>query len=325
MGLPIRVFIASSSEHLEVARTIRDLLSGDAHIAPRVWDEGTFKLSRTYIESLERELDAADFAVLALTPDDVGISRNNKKKMPRDNLLFELGLFMGRLGRERCYLVHPKSEDLKLPSDLLGVKPAGYEKKKGRSLRAALQRAGDAIQDSVLEQGARIKPSPESIEERRRVRQFCDRVKGAWWQRKVVEGVASLSFSRFVPHEATHTLRISGDSYDATGKSRAHFESTAVGIRAEGNSVLYSWQGSHPVSHPGEPFEGFGEMTFEDSTGPFTRGRGHFADIQLTRRKNVVWKSTELRRVTRKSDIRTMTQGGAKARAALLGRTLAGW
>ena len=108
----LRVFIASASEGTEVAVAVRDLLAKE-NIDPHFWDDGTFELSQTYIESLEKELDVADFAVVALTPDDESYSRGKRTRAPRDNVLFELGLFMGRLGRERCYFVHEKEQDLK--------------------------------------------------------------------------------------------------------------------------------------------------------------------------------------------------------------------
>jgi hypothetical protein len=98
---PLRVFIASASEGLEVANAVRKALQEDERLQPILWNEGTFKPSLTNIESLESELAQSDFAVLTLTPDDQSISRGQMSMEPRDNVLFELGLFMGCLGRER--------------------------------------------------------------------------------------------------------------------------------------------------------------------------------------------------------------------------------
>ena len=100
------VFVASSSEGLDVAKKLESLLQGKitqrADIEP--WT-GAFELTATYIESLEKTAAQADFAVLVLTPDDVTTSRRKNTLAPRDNVIFELGLFMGHLGRERCFII----------------------------------------------------------------------------------------------------------------------------------------------------------------------------------------------------------------------------
>ena len=57
------------------------------------------------MESLERELDQSDFAIAIAQPDDLTESRGEAKPTPRDNVIFELGFFMGRLdGTVRCCL-----------------------------------------------------------------------------------------------------------------------------------------------------------------------------------------------------------------------------
>jgi CRP/FNR family transcriptional regulator, cyclic AMP receptor protein len=115
-----KVFIASSSEGLNVAEKVQSLLLGELKRPAdvKLWNRA-FDLSATYIESLEKEMAHADFAILVLTPDDVTISRQRKTSAPRDNVIFELGLFMGRLGRARCFIIQEKTAGLKLPSDLL--------------------------------------------------------------------------------------------------------------------------------------------------------------------------------------------------------------
>ena len=66
-------------------------------------------------------MDAADFAILLLTPDDTTTSRDQQRFAPRDNVVFELGLFMGCMGRQRCFLIQEDNRELRLPTDLLGV------------------------------------------------------------------------------------------------------------------------------------------------------------------------------------------------------------
>lgn len=74
-----------------------------------------------------RMAGACDFAILLLTADDTTASRGRRKASPRDNVVFELGLFMGSLGRDRTFVVSPKGVDLKLPTDLLGLTNVMYE------------------------------------------------------------------------------------------------------------------------------------------------------------------------------------------------------
>lgn len=96
------IFIGSSSEGLKIAKGIQAELSQVAEVT--VWSQGVFQPTYGYLESLTKALEAADFAVLVLTPDDFTESRGDSAPSPRDNVVFELGLFLGRLGRERTEL-----------------------------------------------------------------------------------------------------------------------------------------------------------------------------------------------------------------------------
>ena len=100
------LFVGSSSEGLDVARAVRALLAEDAEVT--LWNEGFFIITDTFIESLVNALPRFDFAALVLTPDDLTTSRQTSTFSPRDNVLFELELFMGRLGRSQ-YICHSSS------------------------------------------------------------------------------------------------------------------------------------------------------------------------------------------------------------------------
>lgn len=142
------VFVGSSSEGLEFARAIRSLLVDDAEV--KVWREGTFGVSDVTVEALLNALPRFDFAVLVLSPDDLTVSREQRSASPRDNVIFELGLFMGRLGRSRTFMVRPRDGDLKLPSDVAGVTPAlyGWPRADG-DIRAAVGAACDDIRQAI--------------------------------------------------------------------------------------------------------------------------------------------------------------------------------
>jgi predicted nucleotide-binding protein len=80
-----------------------------------------FEASSFPIENLERQLNEADFAVLVAGADDEVSSRGEKTLAPRDNVVFEAGLFMGALSRGRTFLLAPKGQKVKVPSDLFGM------------------------------------------------------------------------------------------------------------------------------------------------------------------------------------------------------------
>jgi CRP/FNR family cyclic AMP-dependent transcriptional regulator len=119
------IFVGSSSEQVEIAREIQSGLAHDPMVV-NVWTDSVFQASRTSIENLMRAVAEADFAVLVIAPEDHIVSRETEYLGPRDNVLFELGLFMGGIGRERTLIVKPRGIDTKLPSDLLGVTPIDY-------------------------------------------------------------------------------------------------------------------------------------------------------------------------------------------------------
>jgi predicted nucleotide-binding protein len=114
------VFIGSSNEGTSIANEIYNHLVRKP-VVPQPWTEGVFQASRTSIENLVNAAQQADFAALVLTADDMTISRGKAKPSPRDNVIFELGLFMGTLGRERVFILKPKGIDVRIPSDLLGI------------------------------------------------------------------------------------------------------------------------------------------------------------------------------------------------------------
>jgi len=68
-----------------------------------------------------------DFAILLLTPDDIVQSRSTELASPRDNVIFELGLFMGELGRDRTFILQQPGSGMKIPTDLAGVVTSNYD------------------------------------------------------------------------------------------------------------------------------------------------------------------------------------------------------
>jgi hypothetical protein len=119
------LFIGCSSEAKLVADALQENLEDAFEVT--VWYQGVFGLSKTTIESLEERLDGTDFSVFVVSPDDHTTQRGVTVFTPRDNVVFELGLFIGRLGRDRCYMVAPRKTETSFPSDLYGVTIAFYD------------------------------------------------------------------------------------------------------------------------------------------------------------------------------------------------------
>jgi hypothetical protein len=146
------LFIGSSTEGLEFARAVRSLLVQEAEVT--VWNEGFFTVGGTFIDGLVNALPQFDFAAVVLTPDDLVTSRDVTVFGPRDNAVFELGLFMGRLGRSRTFVIRPSRNDLKLPSDLAGLTTAAYDwPRADGNFQAAVGAACDSIRGMIRSLG----------------------------------------------------------------------------------------------------------------------------------------------------------------------------
>jgi len=131
-----RAFMGSSSEGLTIARNLKQLLKDNLSIT--IWDEGTvFGLSTTTIEALEAAVLQFDYGIFIVTSDDKLESRGELKHVARDNVLFELGLFMGKLTRRRVLVVQQK--DVSLPTDLNGLVTARYSWSSPPELQKAAQ------------------------------------------------------------------------------------------------------------------------------------------------------------------------------------------
>ncbi|MEU6225490.1 TIR domain-containing protein [Streptomyces sp. NPDC047042] len=123
-----RIFIGSSGEAKDIAHALREALSTTA--APTAWFDRAFAASTTVIERLDEIAQSEiDGAVLVLTADDLRTRDGTTSWTPRDNVVFELGLFIGALGRERTFglLCGHCATNLALPSDLLGVTWVHYQ------------------------------------------------------------------------------------------------------------------------------------------------------------------------------------------------------
>ena len=102
----------------------------------------------TLIEKLETYSDKAGYAIALFTPDDVGYplgQEGNQQARARQNVVLEMGYFVGKIGRSKVCLLHKGA--LELPSDVLGVVYAAMDETSGWQLTLAreLKAAGYQI------------------------------------------------------------------------------------------------------------------------------------------------------------------------------------
>lgn len=125
-----RVFIGSSTEELPLAEIAKARLSADFDVTiwnDNLWDTAVFRINQNFLSDLMKASLQFDFGILLGTADDRVQYRGEEKLQPRDNVLFELGLFIGRLGTSKCAFVIDK--EIKFPSDFQGITLARFSKK----------------------------------------------------------------------------------------------------------------------------------------------------------------------------------------------------
>jgi Predicted nucleotide-binding protein containing TIR-like domain len=144
------IFIGSSSGGLKVAESIQILLSNDG-FDTMVWNQGIFGLGKGLLEELVAVLHKSDFGIFVLRSDDLLISKNNTYNATRDNVLFELGLYIGYLGRLRTFIVYDNSSPTKIIEDLKGVIYTSYDGAKA-DLNIALGPAVSRVKQEIYKQ-----------------------------------------------------------------------------------------------------------------------------------------------------------------------------
>jgi Predicted nucleotide-binding protein containing TIR-like domain len=130
------LFIASSTEGLGIAYDVQEALEFDC--LSTVWPQGVFQPSHHVLQDLMASLSRHAFALFVFSPDDEMTIRGQKLHAVRDNVIFEMGLFVGALGLEHCAHLVPRARDkLRLPSDLLGLVALEYDAERPDNNRLA--------------------------------------------------------------------------------------------------------------------------------------------------------------------------------------------
>ncbi|MEH7564007.1 nucleotide-binding protein [Priestia megaterium] len=191
-----KIFIGSSSESIYLANALFANLDNTGKVEVTPWYNGVFEVGNYTMEDLITQLDSNDFEVFILDADDISISRGIAQSSARDNVIFELGLFMGRLGRERVFFITPKElpegtnsleilvpvdesdkdpqknyevkngktfekkivNSFKVPSDLYGIAPLQYRLRTDGNWKAALTDVSSQLSSKFARLGRKENP-----------------------------------------------------------------------------------------------------------------------------------------------------------------------
>jgi Predicted nucleotide-binding protein containing TIR-like domain len=240
-----RIFLGSSGQQEKLLQALTRGLHDIADVEPwtAVFSPGVSTLDR--LVELTREVD---FAAFVFAQDDwttKGASPDaaSGQASPRDNVVFEAGLFGGALGIRRTFILH--AEGATLPTDLLGLTSIRYDPD---TTPAIVRQINQKLRKAIDAEGR------------------ISRLEGEWWQLSLTprteldpSAVSLLTISR----DRTGALEVAGRSWDADGTLSARLWSEASKERADPAGILFFWKGERP-RHPNAPqIEGTAEIRLE--------------------------------------------------------------
>ncbi len=144
----IRILIVCSTEDLPIASAVQNAFASDPFTTV-VWRDGVFRATNNPHEIIEARVEDSDIAVAIAHADDLTATQGKTWPGPRDNVIFELGLFVGRLGRSRAILMEPRPEEVKLPSDFAGVTTITYRFENGADVATQLAPACNELREHI--------------------------------------------------------------------------------------------------------------------------------------------------------------------------------
>jgi hypothetical protein len=251
-----RIFLGSSGKQKKLLQALTRGLEDMAHVEP--WTT-SFNPGTTTLERLLELAHEVDFAVFAFAQDDWTTSHSSAsaatetgQASPRDNVVFEAGLFGGTLGMRRTFILH--ATGAKLPSDLLGLTCVRY----GEATTAAEMR--------VINQKLR-----KAIESQGRLA----RIEGLWWQFSLTERSirepSAISLLR-ISRDRDGALGLSGRGWQEDGTLSARYWSEAAKERKDPPGIFYYWNGERPRHANAPELYGTGEIRIE----PADRAAGYW-------------------------------------------------
>ena len=240
-----RIFLGSSVQQEKLLQALTRGLQDIADVDPwtTVFNPGVSTLDR--LVELTREVD---FAAFLFAHDDwtakgTSPAPDTGQDAPRDNVVFEAGLFGGVLGLRRTFILHARGA--KLPTDLLGLTTIRYDPD---TTPAIVRQINQTLRKTIEAEGR------------------ISRLEGDWWQLSITtrteldtSAISLLSISR----DRVGALEVAGRSWDADGGLTTRYRSEATKERVGPAGIFYFWKGERPRDQNAPEFEGTGEITLE--------------------------------------------------------------
>jgi hypothetical protein len=294
-----RIFLGSSGEQAKLLRAIARGLSEVADVEP--WTT-TFNPGRSTLDRLVELSQEVDFAAFVFAQDDWTTSSASRsgQASPRDNVVFEAGLFGGALGIRRTFILHANGS--KLPSDLLGLTSVRYDP---AASAAEVRAINEKLRKAIEAEGRR---SP---------------IEGLWWQLSLTmrteDEPSAVSLLR-ISRDRDGALSVNGRGWQEDGTLSSRYWSEAAKERRDPAGVFYYWNGERP-RHPNAPqLWGTGEITVESAdraTGYWTTRSDRDPDLNA-RTAGIYLRADP-------TDLQVLDSGSEQERAELIAQRLKEW
>jgi len=244
-----RIFLGSSGKQEKLLQALTRGLEDVARVEP--WTT-SFNPGTTTLERLLELVREVDFAAFVFARDDwtshspsASDPPGTGQASPRDNVVFEAGLFGGALGMRRTFILHASGS--KLPSDLLGLTCVRYE---GAATAAEIRAVNQKLRKAIEHEGR------------------LARIEGLWWQFSLTERSShepsAVSLLR-IARDRDGALNLTGRAWQEDGTLSARYWSEAAREKKDPSGLFYYWKGERP-RHPNAPqLEGTGEIRIESA------------------------------------------------------------
>ena len=294
-----RIFLGSSGKQAKLLQAITRGLQDIADVEP--WTT-TFNPGRSTLDRLVELSREVDFAAFVFAQDDwtTTDAAEDGQASPRDNVVFEAGLFGGALGIRRTFILH--ADGSKLPSDLLGLTTVRYDPAGGAAVVRAIN---EKLRHAIETEGRR------------------GQIEGLWWQLSLTvrsdDEPSAVSLLR-IARDREGDLTVNGRAWQEDGTLSARYWSEAAKERRDPSGVFYAWKGERPRDPNAPQLEGTGEIkveTTDRATGYWTTRSDR--DPELNARTAGVYLRAD------PANLEVLDGGSEEERAQLIAERLREW